>query len=85
MNNPKKEDRATEEKKDTHNASVIQAYTMVSQLGFGMSVSIIGSFWVGHWLDGKLGTSPFLLILFTLGGVAASFKLLFDHAKKLSK
>jgi ATP synthase protein I len=54
----------------------------VPNLGLTMGLSIVGSFYVGRRLDLWLGTSPWLLILFILLGVAAAFKSLFDFAKK---
>ena len=31
------------------------------------------SAWFGHWLDGRLGTSPWLTILFVFLGAGAAF------------
>ncbi len=54
----------------------------VSQLGVNMGVCIVGGFWLGHKLDQWLGSSPWLLVLFLLLGVGASFKVMFDYAGK---
>lgn len=59
-----------------------QAFMMVSQLGVNMTVCIVGGFLLGHKLDQWLGTSPWLLIVFILLGVAAAFKVMFDYAGK---
>lgn len=55
---------------------------MVSHLGVNMCVCIVGGFLLGRKLDQWLGTSPWLLIVFLLLGVAASFKVMFDYAGK---
>lgn len=69
-------------KKNKSAASGWQSIDSVSHLGFSMAVSIIGCFWLGSKLDSHFGTSPWLLIIMTLLGVAASFKVMFDSVKK---
>jgi ATP synthase protein I len=59
-----------------------QAFLTVSQLGVNMAVCIVGGFWLGQRLDRWLGTSPWLLIVLTLLGVGAAFKVMFDYAGK---
>ena len=43
--------------------------------GMGMQfvLSILLFLWLGYWLDGKLGTSPWLLIVGTFLGAGAGF------------
>jgi len=52
-----------------------------------ISVSILACLAVGiflGWLlDRLLGTSPWLLMIFTFLGVGAAFKSIFDFAKKI--
>lgn len=49
----------------------------VSIVGIQFPVAIaIGYFW-GHWMDGALGTEPWLTIIFALFGVIAGFVNLF--------
>jgi len=52
-----------------------------------ISVSIIAcialGIFLGWLLDRFLGTSPWLLLVFTLFGMAAAFKSIFDFAKKV--
>ena len=43
---------------------------------------LIGVF-LGLFLDRRLGTDPWLVIVFSLLGVLAAFKSMFDMAKKL--
>jgi F0F1-type ATP synthase assembly protein I len=42
-------------------------------LGLQMAVCIIGGLYLGQWLDGKLGTAPWLLISGVFLGAGASF------------
>jgi len=58
------------------------AASAVSSLGTTMGVCIVGGFLLGRQLDIWFGTSPLWLILLTLLGVAASFKVMFDFAGK---
>ena len=60
----------------------LQAFALVSQLGFTMAACIIVGFFIGRWLDNLLGTSPWLLLVFTIIGVGASFKAMFEYAKE---
>jgi ATP synthase protein I len=42
-------------------------------------------FFFGRWLDQKLGTEPFLLVLFLILGFAASGKEIYKLIKKAEK
>jgi F0F1-type ATP synthase assembly protein I len=44
-----------------------------ASLGVQFVVAILLFLWVGKWLDAKLGTSPWLLIIGTFVGAAAGF------------
>jgi ATP synthase protein I len=46
-------------------------------MGIAMVVAIFGCFFLGLWLDGKLGTSPYGTLLFLLIGIMAGFRNLF--------
>lgn len=43
--------------------------------GVGLQVGavLLGGAWLGNWLDGKLGTLPWLTILFVFLGAGAAF------------
>lgn len=43
--------------------------------------TVIGLF-VGRWLDRKLGSTPWLTVVFLLLGIVAGFRNLFRYAKK---
>jgi ATP synthase protein I len=44
---------------------------MVSSIGLIVMVSTLIGLGLGHWLDGKLGTEPWLAFVLTLVGLAA--------------
>ena len=63
-----------------------QPALLVLGIGWLVAIAIIGGVLVGHWLDGKLGTSPvFLIIGISLGvavavyGVYTTIKPFFDN------
>ena len=50
-------------------------------IGYGMSFAVSTLLFLlgGHWLDGKLGTSPVLALLGMFVGAAAGFYSLYSH------
>jgi ATP synthase protein I len=55
----------------------------LSSLGLMLPSSIAVGLFMGYFLDKLLGTEPWLLIAFTLFGVASGFLSLFRGLKKL--
>ncbi|MBP1767743.1 MAG: uncharacterized protein H6P98_1858 [Candidatus Aminicenantes bacterium] len=55
----------------------------LSSLGLMLPSSIAVGLFMGYFLDKLLGTEPWLLIVFTLFGVASGFLSLFRGLKKL--
>jgi len=55
----------------------------LSSLGLMLPSSIAVGLFLGYLLDKRLGTEPWLLIVFTLFGVASGFLSLFRGLKKL--
>jgi len=55
---------------------------MLSQIGITVVVCIAIGFFLGRWLDGLLGTSPWLFLVFLLFGIGAAFKAVYDIASK---
>jgi F0F1-type ATP synthase assembly protein I len=45
----------------------------VAGLVLPMTITVVGGFFLGGWLDTKLGTSPLLLLGFGLGGLLIGF------------
>jgi ATP synthase protein I len=58
---------------------------MASGIGFVLVLSIVIGFLIGYGLDRLLGTSPWLMIVFTLLGVTAGFIELFKIVLGMSK
>ena len=54
----------------------------LSSLGLMLPSSIAVGLFLGYFLDKQLGTDPWLLIAFTLFGVASGFLSLFRGLKK---
>ena len=55
---------------------------MLTQIGITVVVCIAIGFFIGRFLDGFFNTSPWLLLLFTLFGIGAAFKAVYDIASK---
>ena len=60
----------------------VKALSMLSQIGIIMVACVLIGVFLGSFLDKRLGTSPWLLLVFSLLGVAAAFKSIYDYAKK---
>jgi ATP synthase protein I len=58
--------------KETKKAAIQMAYA--SSIGISMVIAIFGSLFLGVWLDRKLGTDPYLTLLFLLMGIVAGFR-----------
>ena len=57
----------------------------VSIIGIQFPVAIaIGYFW-GRWLDKHLGTAPWMMVVFTIFGIAAGFVNLFRITAQASR
>ena len=61
----------------------LKALAMLSQMGIMIIVCIALGIFLGWLLDKWLGTSPWLLLLFTLFGIAAAIKSIVDFANRL--
>lgn len=60
------------------NSETFRALAYFSQIGVTIAASILTGVLMGKYLDLWLGTSPWLLLTFSLLGVGASFKFLFN-------
>jgi ATP synthase protein I len=65
------------------NRGFLRALSFFSQVGIIMAACVFVGVFLGRFLDGLLGTSPWLLLVFSFLGAAAAFKSLFDLASKL--
>ena len=50
-------------------------YWKYAQIGLELAVSVMAGFWGGYWLDKKLGTAPWLMLVGAAGGMAGGFYL----------
>lgn len=57
----------------------------LSSVGLEMGLSVIIGLLFGRWLDGKLGTEPWMLILFTCLGMAAGMKGVFRAVRQADR
>lgn len=57
----------------------------VSIIGIQFPVSIAIGFFFGRWLDGFLGTEPWMMIIFALFGICAGFVNLFRITAQASR
>lgn len=51
----------------------VGAAAQVSSIGLLILISALIGLGIGIWLDGKLGTKPWLTFIFTILGLAAGF------------
>jgi ATP synthase protein I len=57
----------------------------VSSVGIEMAVATGIGWAIGYWLDRRLGTGPWLMLVFLLLGVAAGFKGLLRTARQMQR
>ncbi len=60
-----------------YNRSVYQSLAMIGQFGINILVPVLACSFFGGFLDEKLGTSCFFIILFFVGAVAGFWNLPF--------
>ncbi|MCL2002384.1 MAG: AtpZ/AtpI family protein [Oscillospiraceae bacterium] len=58
--------------------SFAKAFALLSQIGITVAVCVAIGVFLGRWLDGLLGTSPWLLLVCSLLGVGAGVKYIMD-------
>lgn len=54
----------------------------LASVGLEMGLAVLIGWGIGSWLDRRLGTAPWLMILFLLFGSAAGFKALIELARE---
>lgn len=72
---------------DEHHPSVSPRARLynLSSLAFAFPAAIAGGGYIGYYLDGKLGTFPWLSIIFLFAGVAAGFLNFFRAIKAFDR
>lgn len=56
---------------------------LAMQMGVSLVASTAIGWGIGHWLDRWFGTEPWLMVLFTLLGIASGFLEMFRIAQRL--
>jgi ATP synthase protein I len=70
---------------DKEGKKLFRTLGYLSTVGLSMALSVgIGAV-LGHWLDQKFGTTPWLFFVFLGFGIAAAFRNLHRMYKKLQK
>ncbi|MDP6729262.1 MAG: AtpZ/AtpI family protein [SAR324 cluster bacterium] len=58
-------------------------WVMFSSMGMELGLSVVVGFLIGSWLDGWLGTEPWLLLIFGAAGIIAGYRSIFRLLKKV--
>ena len=58
-------------------------WVMFSSMGMELGLSVVVGFLIGSWLDGWLGTDPWLLLVFGAAGIIAGYRSIFRLLKKV--
>lgn len=61
----------------------IRLLGVLSTVGITLVVATVIGYFLGAYLDRTFGTSPWLMVVFLLLGIAAGFKNLYDQARKV--
>jgi ATP synthase protein I len=64
---------------------LLKASARLASVGIELSISTVIGLLGGRWLDGKLGTDPWLMIVGLLIGVAAGFRSLIRTAQRANR
>ena len=67
---------------DKQKADLLNALYSISQIGITIIVCVAAGIFIGRALDSRLGTSPWMMLIFIFIGVGAAFKSIVDYAKK---
>ena len=60
---------------------IFKGLSLLTQIGFSIVACVLIGVLFGRFLDRVLGTSPWLLMVFSIAGVAAAFKTLYELLK----
>lgn len=71
-------------KRQKERQSTVRMLTLITQFGINMLVPIFLCFFVGYYLDRKLGTS-YLIIIFFFIGALAGFRNVYIFARRMTK
>jgi len=62
---------------------IYKALALITTMGISVVVSVGLGIFIGWLLDRWLGTTPWLILVFTLLGVAAAIKSMYSMAKRV--
>jgi ATP synthase protein I len=62
--------------------NIMRAVGYMSHIAISMAACVIIGVLFGLFLDNRLGTDPWLVLVFSFLGCAAAFKVMIDIAKK---
>ncbi|MGN0431843.1 MAG: AtpZ/AtpI family protein [Lachnospiraceae bacterium] len=65
-----------------YDKSVYRSMVLITQFGINMLVPVFLCFFIGYWLDGRLGTSYWTIVLFFVGALAG-FRNIYIMAKQI--
>jgi len=60
----------------------LRALSLMTHLGLTMLICVLIGVVAGRYIDGRLGTSPWLLLVFTVLGAGAAIKFMYDTVMK---
>ena len=80
---PKKIPPAPREKQKKLGGEFARGLAKMSQIAVTIVVCVLIGVFLGRFLDSFFGTSPWLLLTFSLMGAAAAFKYLIDLSKRM--
>jgi len=63
----------------------LKAFARIGAVGIHLAVATVVGLLGGYWLDGKLGTSPYLTVAGLLLGVVAGFRNLIREARSATR
>lgn len=69
--------------KETKQSVMQMAYA--SSIGIAMALAIFGCFFLGNWLDAKLGTQPYFTLGLLIIGIIAGFRNMYVLIKRYIK
>ena len=70
-------------KKDKGQSDFVRGLSLLSQIGISIVVCILIGVFLGRFLDQFFGTSPWLLLIFSLFGAGAAFRYIYDIFKRM--
>ena len=68
---------------DTGKNDFVRGLSLLSQVGISIITCILIGVFLGRFLDQFFGTSPWLLLIFSLLGVGAAFKYIYELFKRM--